>query len=130
MAALDTRRRAPGGSTPARRQWAARLAGLLTLAALSCAPAIEAAPLEVYGRLPRLENVALSPDGSRIAFVKTEGNTRLVAVMSVADHSMMRSEEHTSELQSLTNLVCRLLLEKKKSIPAVHSASVPALSLV
>src|SRR5437016_11895116 len=32
-------------------------------------------------------------------------------------HSVMnevRSEEHTSELQSLTNLVCRLLLEKKK----------------
>src|SRR5258706_10541245 len=27
---------------------------------------------------------------------------------------MARSEEHTSELQSLTNLVCRLLLEKKK----------------
>src|SRR5258706_8388888 len=27
-----------------------------------------------------------------------------------------RSEEHTSELQSLTNLVCRLLLEKKKTI--------------
>src|SRR5437016_8317905 len=26
---------------------------------------------------------------------------------------MSRSEEHTSELQSLTNLVCRLLLEKK-----------------
>src|SRR5437016_6998976 len=28
--------------------------------------------------------------------------------------SAQRSEEHTSELQSLTNLVCRLLLEKKK----------------
>src|SRR5258706_8241141 len=28
--------------------------------------------------------------------------------------AMTRSEEHTSELQSLTNLVCRLLLEKKK----------------
>src|SRR5215213_1613269 len=27
---------------------------------------------------------------------------------------VFRSEEHTSELQSLTNLVCRLLLEKKK----------------
>src|SRR5258706_8641318 len=27
---------------------------------------------------------------------------------------VVRSEEHTSELQSLTNLVCRLLLEKKK----------------
>src|SRR5438093_7584345 len=30
-------------------------------------------------------------------------------------HWRIRSEEHTSELQSLTNLVCRLLLEKKKS---------------
>src|SRR5438093_4526408 len=30
-----------------------------------------------------------------------------------------RSEEHTSELQSLTNLVCRLLLEKKKKASAV-----------
>src|SRR5438093_8759287 len=28
---------------------------------------------------------------------------------------ILRSEEHTSELQSLTNLVCRLLLEKKKA---------------
>src|SRR5262249_61664928 len=30
-------------------------------------------------------------------------------------HGDYRSEEHTSELQSLTNLVCRLLLEKKKT---------------
>src|SRR5262249_61199698 len=30
---------------------------------------------------------------------------------------VLRSEEHTSELQSLTNLVCRLLLEKKKKQP-------------
>src|SRR5438093_9120413 len=30
------------------------------------------------------------------------------------DVERRRSEEHTSELQSLTNLVCRLLLEKKK----------------
>src|SRR5690606_41204794 len=29
-------------------------------------------------------------------------------------HSKLRSEEHTSELQSRENLVCRLLLEKKK----------------
>src|SRR5437016_4350663 len=38
-------------------------------------------------------------DGARLDFVVRE-----------------RSEEHTSELQSLTNLVCRLLLEKKKNI--------------
>src|SRR5438093_8157414 len=31
-----------------------------------------------------------------------------------ARNTSRRSEEHTSELQSLTNLVCRLLLEKKK----------------
>src|SRR5258706_10965591 len=31
-----------------------------------------------------------------------------------AEYDQSRSEEHTSELQSLTNLVCRLLLEKKK----------------
>src|SRR5256885_4989481 len=30
------------------------------------------------------------------------------------DHARLRSEEHTSELQSPCNLVCRLLLEKKK----------------
>src|SRR2546430_12739755 len=31
-----------------------------------------------------------------------------------------RSEEHTSELQSQSNLVCRLLLEKKKKASIVH----------
>src|SRR5258706_2504468 len=39
-----------------------------------------------------------------------------------------RSEEHTSELQSLTNLVCRLLLEKNKNEPlttAQHHARLP-----
>src|SRR5262249_57032290 len=30
-----------------------------------------------------------------------------------------RSEEHTSELQSLTNIVCRLLLEKKKKTTTI-----------
>src|SRR5437016_7327430 len=33
-----------------------------------------------------------------------------------------RSEEHTSELQSLTNLVCRLLLEKKKKYTYIQSS--------
>src|SRR2546430_4993571 len=34
-----------------------------------------------------------------------------------------RSEEHTSELQSQSNLVCRLLLEKKKTTKPVTAAS-------
>src|SRR2546423_8515038 len=39
----------------------------------------------------------------------------------------LRSEEHTSELQSLAYLVCRLLLEKKKTTSTSHT---PALSEV
>src|SRR2546425_7770142 len=35
-----------------------------------------------------------------------------------------RSEEHTSELQSLAYLVCRLLLEKKKKREEVHVAQI------
>src|SRR5688572_33389895 len=35
------------------------------------------------------------------------------AVIRVCDAQLDRSEEHTSELQSQSNLVCRLLLEKK-----------------
>src|SRR2546430_11337829 len=38
------------------------------------------------------------------------------------EHALWRSEEHTSELQSQSNLVCRLLLEKKNSYepPLLH----------
>src|SRR5438046_7567440 len=39
----------------------------------------------------------------------------LVANLVHVEREHPRSEEHTSELQSLTNLVCRLLLEKKKT---------------
>ena len=46
-------------------------------------------PLEVYGRLPSLEDVALSPDGSRIAFVRTTQDTRVIAVVSLADNKVL-----------------------------------------
>jgi hypothetical protein len=59
------------------------------LRATAAAPA--AVPLEVYGRLPHFENVALSPDGTRIAFVKTEGNNRTVAVMTLASGEILAS---------------------------------------
>src|SRR5260370_18051044 len=39
------------------------------------------------------------------------------------DVAVIRSEEHTSELQSHLNLVCRLLLEKKKNTHSIHAAS-------
>src|SRR5437016_10742413 len=47
-------------------------------------------------------------------------NRAEVGVIAV-DPTSPRSEEHTSELQSLTNLVCRLLLEKKKKKPPLST---------
>src|SRR5256885_12766099 len=41
----------------------------------------------------------------------------------VQSHQGARSEEHTSELQSPCNLVCRLLLEKKKKVHTERSTS-------
>src|SRR5436309_4944849 len=67
-----------------------------------------------------------SRDGSASAFVAptswpavlAQGWTRDVgagyATPLVVSDVVYRSEEHTSELQSRENLVCRLLLEKKK----------------
>src|SRR5258708_29466263 len=43
------------------------------------------------------------------------GRIMLMVVRFVIVSSLMRSEEHTSELQSPDHLVCRLLLEKKKT---------------
>src|SRR5438045_9185243 len=45
-------------------------------------------------------------------------STGFVMAMVLTD-AKYRSEEHTSELQSLRHLVCRLLLEKKKKIDTV-----------
>src|SRR2546426_2320121 len=42
--------------------------------------------------------------------------------------TMLRSEEHTSELQSPCNLVCRLLLEKKKHSSCRRSRHQPGLT--
>src|SRR5258708_8873571 len=42
-------------------------------------------------------------------------NQHELAVSQVLSENVLRSEEHTSELQSPDHLVCRLLLEKKKN---------------
>src|SRR5437016_12540002 len=49
-------------------------------------------------------------DGARVRRGERQGRRSRLRL----PHGGVRSEEHTSELQSLTNLVCRLLLEKKK----------------
>src|SRR2546430_7799707 len=64
----------------------------------------------VTGDPPRRRSIA--PDRGR-----TEWKPRMTqTVEGMTDGMRLRSEEHTSELQSQSNLVCRLLLEKKKKI--------------
>src|SRR5260370_30203552 len=50
------------------------------------------------------------------AAIPTPASTGLPACSKAAKMCGSRSEEHTSELQSHLNLVCRLLLEKKKKV--------------
>src|SRR5439155_18581052 len=62
--------------------------------------------------------------GARIEVVSDRGSVQLPMedvlgwVKSAAESVRIRSEEHTSELQSRGHLVCRLLLEKKKGAGA------------
>src|SRR5690606_39862354 len=51
------------------------------------------------------------PSYTMLGFVDEEGNLKNKDLKYI---NAIRSEEHTSELQSRENLVCRLLLEKKK----------------
>jgi dipeptidyl aminopeptidase/acylaminoacyl peptidase len=65
---------------------ASLLAAALLAAAMACNAA---APLEAYGRLATLEDVVLSPDGQKLAFVHTAADARILAVMSLADRKVL-----------------------------------------
>src|SRR5690554_7011589 len=68
----------------------------------------------LYRQRPLLE----SPQSVR---VKVDGQSFL----AFCSNDYLRSEEHTSELQSRPHLVCRLLLEKKKTPPQRPKCSPP-----
>src|SRR2546430_8737675 len=51
------------------------------------------------------------------------------SVLQAMAHAIHRSEEHTSELQSQSNLVCRLLLEKKKQLAHTSGPRVKTYSI-
>src|SRR2546430_11345112 len=74
-----------------------------------------------HGRAELLEH--LGP--GRRAVVHDEGVSRL---KQVASHRQTRSEEHTSELQSQSNLACRLLLAKQNATASSKSPSLSASS--
>src|SRR2546430_6694053 len=63
------------------------------------------------GELALLLGLLLGADELRAGFL---GLLLLVVEFLLVHRDLARSEEHTSELQSQSNLVCRLLLEKKQ----------------
>jgi dipeptidyl aminopeptidase/acylaminoacyl peptidase len=67
------------------RVWAAAMA-VASLAAST----VRAAPLEAYGRLPSIEEMVISPDGARLASIRTDGEKRSIRIESVADRKLQR----------------------------------------
>jgi hypothetical protein len=78
----DSRSRARRG-VPFRLTAAA--IGLTLLATPTPRAAQAATPVEVYGRLPSLEDLALSPDGAKLAFVRTNDDSRTLHLVQMAD---------------------------------------------
>src|SRR2546426_7669882 len=60
----------------------------------------------------------------RVRTARGSGRSRTAIRVAIPKFPSERSEEHTSELQSPCNLVCRLLLEKKKKKHKVQKSSV------
>src|SRR5690606_41463682 len=72
------------------------------------------APTVFKASFRRITSSYAKPSSMRIAtFLVLAVSTLLISMLRAGD-AFTRSEEHTSELQSRENLVCRLLLEKKK----------------
>jgi dipeptidyl aminopeptidase/acylaminoacyl peptidase len=65
------------------------LAWIAAVASVAVSPVATAVPLEAFGRLPSLEDAALSPDGASIAFVTTTQNQRLIVIYSLKEHRLL-----------------------------------------
>src|SRR5256885_12478715 len=80
-----------------------------------------------YTTLFRSVVTAETRDWRGCAWVDYDNDGNLDLFVTSTDDNGFRSEEHTSELQSPCNLVCRLLLEKKKTetitFPQLHDTS-------
>src|SRR5690606_40928150 len=95
--------------------------GLLAVFVLTAATGYFVAQEFAYVSVDRLTLSTQAAAGDKKAAKAIEVTERLSFMLSGAQldglgRLLVRSEEHTSELQSRENLVCRLLLEKKKRI--------------
>src|SRR5690606_40612276 len=76
---------------------------------------VAAVPVRRHPRHPPGQGFPQRPGGAADAALEPELRRDPFRRLPVRDdRPVLRSEEHTSELQSRENLVCRLLLEKKK----------------
>src|SRR3989441_8605194 len=78
--------------------------------------------------LPEQKVVVLDGDGSllmNLGSLSTLARYRPKNLLHVVFDNESRSEEHTSELQSLAYLVCRLLLEKKNKNNSISYFPIP-----
>src|SRR5262249_58465003 len=91
-------------------------------------PTTETSPLSLHDALPfspqLLDRYNLVPQGISAEMIADKWEIPRSELDEIG-----RSEEHTSELQSLTNLVCRLLLEKKKRKTTRHTSRPHACSI-
>src|SRR5258707_7125339 len=77
-------------------------------------------PYTTLFRSHEMRGAAANAHPARLAFCESGTRTGLIELTDTITSSaveLSRSEEHTSELQSRQYLVCRLLLEKKKTDP-------------
>jgi pimeloyl-ACP methyl ester carboxylesterase len=63
--------------------------GVLVCARAQMGAAEATTPLDVYGHLPSLEDVIISPDGNQIAFLKTAGDQRTLMVVQPSPYRVM-----------------------------------------
>ena len=71
------------------RMMGAVLAVSLTLTSILAQAREPSAPLSAYGHLPSLEDAAISPDGTRLAFVKTSDNSRSLLIVDLATSKVL-----------------------------------------
>src|SRR5438874_8004292 len=80
-------------------------------------PTPEIYTLSLHDALPIFRRRAEASECAAASAIAAFAETRAASTKTTSQHSAhrsLRSEEHTSELQSRRDLVCRLLLEKKK----------------
>src|SRR5690606_40909321 len=88
-------------------------------------------PLSLHDALPIFGGADADPAGAAEGLAQLDGRRAdpagagmdqgfLTRLQASQLEQVERSEEHTSELQSRENLVCRLLLEKKKKLTRIH----------